>query len=214
MNWNWIKWNVSCIINDQWSSTLSRFELFISNSNSFISTFRLFLICSFYWNVSFIINLNWNLAFNWLIIFTINFKNWLIFDNWNLFFWFFNSWSFFWLWCWLLGLSSIWWKYLVLEDRSVNFWNNIDWNVSNIWDFECADLPFFISDNWLSLGCICSRFNWNVNSISNLNTLKIWAVDWTELISIYLDHSICQSFVVDWNLLVAEDWSEYFWDNW
>jgi len=132
MNWNWIKWNVSCIINDQWSSTLSRFELFISNSNSFISTFRLFLIGSFYWNVSFIINLNWNLAFNWLIIFTINFKNWLIFDNWNLFFWFFNSWSFFWLWCWLLGLSSIWWKYLVLEDRSVNFWNNIDWNVSNI----------------------------------------------------------------------------------
>ena len=213
-NWNFSAWNVSCIVNDQWRSTLRRFELFISNSNSFISTLRLLLIGWCYWNVGFIINLNWCLAFDWLIIFTINLKNWLIFDNWTLFFWFFNCWSFFWLWCWLLWFSSIWWKYFVLEDRSVNFWNYINWNVSNIWDFESADLSFFISDNWLCLSCICSRFNWNVNSFSNLNALKFWAVNRTELLSIDLYHSICQSFVVDWNLLVAEYWSEYFWDNW
>jgi hypothetical protein len=214
LDWNWFDWNVSCIINDQWSSTLRRFELFISNLDSYIGTgcFYWNLIGYFYWNVSIIINLNWNLAFNWLIIFTINLKNWLIFDNWSFFFW--SCWSFFWQCSWLLWLSSIWWKYFVLEDRSVTFWNYINWNESNIWDFKSIDLPFFVSDNWFSLGCICSRFNWNVNSISNLNALKFWAVDWTELLSIDLDHSICQSFVVDWNLLVAEDWSVYFWYHW
>ena len=214
LDWNWFDWNVSCIINDQWSSTLRRFELFISNLDSYIGTgcFYWNLIGYFYWNVSIIINLNWNLAFNWLIIFTINLKNWLIFDNWSFFFWF--CWSFFWQCSWLLWLSSIWWKYFVLEDRSVTFWNYINWNESNIWHFKSIDLPFFVSDNWFSLGCICSRFNWNVNSISNLNALKFWAVDWTELLSIDLDHSICQSFVVDWNLLVAEDWSVYFWYHW
>lgn len=91
------------------------------------------------WNIFYSLNCQWLylLTSNWNIISSIHLENW--------------------------SCSFLDWCHFIVKDRSVNFWNNNERNVSFVSDFECV--YFFVCNNRSSnINRWAGFFDWNVSN--------------------------------------------------
>ena len=111
------KWNVGYISNFYCVNFSVNFR------NNWLGFANMIWINLLYWNICAILNLNWlnRFIFNWNIMGTIDFNNWIL--KWNLFFcgseYFFES-----------------------------FWNNTCWNICNWSNSNCINLSRFNWSDW------------------------------------------------------------------
>jgi len=112
-------------------------------------------------------------------------------------------------------MSCIIWNFLnnflVFENRSEYFWNNCNWNVSNIFNLNSFNFSIDFWYNWfrfLNLFHLC-WFHWNICFILYLDRLYCFIFDWNKEVTINTNY-----WIFRWDLL---NWHEYFlgffWNN-
>lgn len=118
------------------------------------------------WNVFNTIKCNWFGSFvsDWNIVLTVDF------NDVSGIVWFFNFLN-------------------ILESRCKFLWNDIQWNVSDIFNCDCIDFSFDFWLNWLSfINLLWSCwFNWNIDFIINIDWFYCLILQWNKWRTIYDD---------------------------
>ena len=180
--WNYVKWDVSDLSNlESFNVTRS----FWNDSRSFMS--RFWGLAN--WNISYSFDNDWfnSFVFNWDEVLSIDSDD--SFDSW--FFWS----NFF---CWF-------------ECSSLNFWDNIKWNISDLSNFESFNVTGSLGDDSRSfMSRFWSCMHWNIGDSFNNNWFHSFIFNWNVVLSINSNHSL------DWWLFVW-NWNFFglgFFDNW
>jgi len=129
---------------NNWKWNISLISYFECVNKTFIFIYNCFTSVDMLWswinwNVFLSLNCQWLyfLTSNWYVISSIHLKNW--------------------------GSSFLDWIHFIIENRSVNFWNNNERNVGFISNFKCV--YFFVCNN---RGSNINRwggfFDWNVSN--------------------------------------------------